>query len=326
MLPTRLPLSTLLIACLGLAATPFAMAQSADASAPSAGAAATTPPVNIEPRSPLHAQVLLDRANFSPGQIDGEVGSNQRRAVTGFQAARGLKVTGELDEATWQALQADSTNMLVRYTLTAEDVAGPFQPTPKGPAAQAQLEALGFGSVAEALGERFHASPDLLKALNPGVDLGKAGTSIQVPNIGSGALPKAAKVLIDKSDSTLQLLDDQGKVLAQVPVSSGSQHDPLPIGEWKILGVARDPTFHYNPKLFWDAKKGDSKQTLPPGPNNPVGVVWIDISKPHYGLHGTPEPGHVGKTESHGCVRMTNWDALRVADAVGPSLTVVMQE
>jgi len=139
-------------------------------------------------------------------------------------------------------------------------------------------------------------------------------------------LPKAAKVLIDKSDSTLQLLDDQGKVLAQVPVSSGSQHDPLPIGEWKILGVARDPTFHYNPKLFWDAKKGDSKQTLPPGPNNPVGVVWIDISKPHYGLHGTPEPGHVGKTESHGCVRMTNWDALRVADAVGPSLTVVMQE
>ena len=188
------------------------------------------------------------------------------------------------------------------------------------------MEALGFGSVEEALGERFHAAPALLKALNPGIDLGKAGTSIQVPNIGNGPLPKAEKVLIDKSDSTLQLLDAQGKVVAQVPVSSGSEHDPLPIGEWKILGVARNPTFHYNPKLFWDAKKGDSKQTLPPGPNNPVGVVWIDISKPHYGLHGTPEPGHVGKTESHGCVRMTNWDAARVADAVGPSLVVVMQE
>jgi len=286
----------------------------------------TTNTVDSAARSPLHAQVLLDRANFSPGQIDGEVGSNQRRAVSGFQAARGLTVSGELDDATWKALQADTTQPLVSYTLTAEDVAGPFRPTPKTPAAQAELKSLGFGSVEEALGERFHASPALLRALNPGVDLSRAGSRIQVPNIGSGPLPQAARLVIDKSDSTLQLQDDQGKVLAQVPVSSGSKHDPLPIGKWKVLGVSRDPTFHYNPKLFWDARKGESKQTLPPGPNNPVGRVWIDIDKPHYGLHGTPEPGHVGKTESHGCVRMTNWDAVRVADAVGPSIPVVMQE
>lgn len=277
-------------------------------------------------RSALYAQVLLDRANFSPGQIDGEVGSNQRRAVSGFQAAHGLTVTGELDDATWKALQADTVTPLASYTLTSEDVAGPFQAVPKGPAAQAKLKSLGFNNVEESLGERFHASPELLKLLNPGVDLSKAGNRIQVPNIAPSALPKAAKVVVDKSDSTLQLLDVQGKVIAQVPVSSGSQHDPLPIGEWKILGVYRDPPFHYNPKLFWDARKGEKKATLPPGPNNPVGRVWIDLSKPHYGLHGTPEPGHVGKTESHGCVRMTNWDALRVADAVDTSVPVLMQE
>lgn len=281
---------------------------------------------DIAARSPLHAQVLLDRANFSPGQIDGEVGSNQRRAVSGFQAAHGLTISGELDDPTWKALQADAVVPLASYTLTAEDVAGPFAAIPKTPAAQAKMKALGYTSVAEALGERFHASPDLLKALNPGVDLSKAGSRIQVPNIAPAALPKAAKVVVDKSDSTLQLFDAQGKVIAQVPVSSGSEHDPLPIGEWKILGIYPDPPFHYNPKLFWDAKKGDRKATIPPGPNNPVGQVWIDLSKPHYGLHGTPEPGHVGKTESHGCVRMTNWDALRVAAALDTSVPVVMQE
>lgn len=303
---------------------PAVFAQAAPAGLPAPIAEKAGP--DTAPRSALHAQVLLDRANFSPGQIDGEVGSNQRRAVAGFQAARGLSVSGELDEATWRALQADTVQPLASYTLTPADVAGPFQAIPKGPAAQARLKSLGYSSVEEALGERFHASPGLLKALNPGVDLARAGNPIQVPNIAPAALPKAAKIVVDKSDSTLQLLDAQGKVIAQVPVSSGSQHDPLPIGEWKILGVYRDPPFHYNPKLFWDARKGEKKATLPPGPNNPVGRVWIDLSKPHYGLHGTPEPGHVGKTESHGCVRMTNWDAVRVADAVDTTVPVLMQE
>lgn len=304
--------------------SPAAFAQVASPALPAPIAERAGP--DVGPRSALHAQVLLDRANFSPGQIDGEVGSNQRRAVSGFQAAHGLTVTGEVDDPTWKALQADTVEPLASYTLTSEDVAGPFQAIPKGPAAQARLKSLGFSSVEEALGERFHSSPELLKALNPGIDLAKAGSRIQVPNIAPASLPKAAKIVVDKSDSTLQLLDAQGKVIAQVPVSSGSQHDPLPIGEWKILGMYRDPPFHYNPKLFWDARKGEKKATLPPGPNNPVGRVWIDLSKPHYGLHGTPEPGHVGKTESHGCVRMTNWDALRVADAVDTSVPVVMQE
>lgn len=321
-MPLRLPASVSLLALALAAATPVVAQTPATLPAPIAESDA----VATGPRSDLHAQVLLDRAHFSPGQIDGLTGSNQKRAVAGFQAVRGLKVTGELDDATWQALQPDSTPPLASYTLTAEDVAGPFQPIPKKPAEQAKLKAMGFTSVGEALGERFHADPKLLQALNPGVDLAKAGSTIQVPNIAPAALPKAAKLVIDKSDSTLRLYDAQGKVYAQFPVSSGSQHDPLPIGEWKILGISRDPPFHYNPKLFWDAKAGDRKATLPPGPNNPVGPVWIDISKPHYGLHGTPEPGHVGKTESHGCVRMTNWDALQVADAVDASVPVVMQE
>lgn len=277
----------------------------------------------------LRLQVLLDRAHFSPGQIDGQPGSNQQRALRGYQAAHGLPVTGEPDAATWQALNADTTAVVANYTLTAEDVAGPFVQIPKNISKQAGLKSLGYTSLAEALGERFHVYPQTLQQLNPGVDFAqaKAGTVVKVTNIGGVApLPKAAKVVVDKSDSTLSLLDAQGKVMAQFPVTSGSKHDPLPLGEWKILGTYRDPTFHYNPKLFWDANKGDRKATIAAGPNNPVGRVWIDLSKEHYGLHGTAEPRSVGKSQSHGCVRLTNWDVLTLADAVDNTVPVVFQE
>jgi len=275
----------------------------------------------------LRAQVLLERAGFSPGQIDGGDGSNTRRAIAAFQRARQLEPGGELDEATWTALApADAAPALVTYTLTEEDVAGPFQDIPEDTMEKAELEALGYTSPEEALGERFRVAPALLASLNPGKAF-KAGTTLVVPNFeGLAPLPQAAVVVVDRSDSVLQLQDEAGQVYAQFPASTGSERDPLPIGEWKVQAVAIDPTYHYNPDLFWDADPAHSKATLAPGPNNPVGTVWIDLSKPHYGIHGTPEPAQIGKTQSYGCIRLSNWSASQVAGAVKAGTRVVLQE
>ena len=191
---------------------------------------------------------------------------------------------------------------------------------------KAALPALGFATLDEALGERFHASPALLHALNPDADF-SAGTQLTVPDLDGVAVPaKAARVVVDRSDSTVALLDADGRVYAQYPASTGSEHDPLPLGEWKVDSVATDPTFHYNPELFWDADAAHAKATIAAGPNNPVGVAWIDLSKDHYGIHGTPEPATVGKTQSHGCIRLTNWSVRELARAVGAGTPVLLQE
>ncbi len=275
----------------------------------------------------LRAQILLERARFSPGEIDAAYGSNMHQAIAGFQRSRGLPVNGEVDAATWVALDRDSAPALVVVTLTAEDVAGPFRPLPAGVPAQAKLDALGFVSPLESLGETFHASPALLSQLNPGKHFGLAGEQLLVPGVEASApMPTVAKLVVDKSDSTVSLLDVAGKVVAQYPASTGSSHDPLPLGDWKIKGVGKHPTFHYNPKLFWDAKAGDARATLAAGPNNPVGVVWIDLSKEHYGIHGTPEPSKIGKTQSHGCIRMTNWSAQAVSEVVKPGMIATLQQ
>jgi lipoprotein-anchoring transpeptidase ErfK/SrfK len=275
----------------------------------------------------LRAQILLDRAHFSSGEIDGATGGNLRAAVQGYQKAHGLDGTGSMNAATWSALNADAAEALVTYTIADADVAGPFQPIPEDMAEKAKLPALGFASAEEGLAEKFHASPALLKRLNPGKDLSRAGEQIVVPNVeGTEPLPKGGKIVVDKSARTLTLFDTSGRVIAQFPASTGSEHDPLPVGDWKVTGISKNPVFYYNPKLFWDADAGEKKAKIPAGPNNPVGVVWINLSKPHYGIHGTPVPGSIGKTQSHGCIRLTNWDASALASSVGGGTDVVLQE
>ena len=300
------------------AATVASPAAGAPAKGASPSPAASAIPVKDRA---LRIQVLLDRAHFSPGEIDGVEGSNQKRALAAFAKARGLSETDVI-----AAAGADGTPTLVPYTIVAADVAGPFVKVPTDMMEKAKLDALGYASALEALAEKFHAAPRLLQRLNPGKAFDQAGTELQVPNVhGTAPAGKAAKVIVDKSDFSVTAYDAADHAIASYPATMGSEHDPLPIGNWKINGVDRDPTFNYNPDLFWDAKAKDSKTKIPAGPNNPVGRVWIDLSKEHYGIHGTPEPSTIGKTESHGCIRLTNWDALELAAMVTPGTPAVLQ-
>jgi lipoprotein-anchoring transpeptidase ErfK/SrfK len=281
-------------------------------------------------------QVLLDRQGFSPGQIDRATSVTMRRALSAFQTARHVPATGKPDCATWRALDGDSSPpTIVTYEISAEDGNGPFtERIPAGLDKQAELPALEYRSVLERLSERFHAAPALLSSMNRGVKFA-AGRAIKVPGVTPfdvtekpvrDASAGEITIQVTREDSALRATRADGTVVLFAPVTSGSEHDPLPIGDWKVTGVAWRPVFHYNPELFWDAKPKDEKATLKAGPNNPVGIVWIGLNLEHYGLHGTPEPGRVGVTESHGCVRLTNWDAARVAALVKPGTPVLFRE
>ena len=267
----------------------------------------------------LKAQVLLDRARFSPGEIDGRAGDNFKKAIAAFETAQGLTTDGMLDSDTWGRLTATSNEpVLIEYMLTEDDVKGPFVKKLPSKLEQMQdLDQLGYTSPREAIAEKFHMSERLLQTLNPGKRFDRAGETIVIANVKNEAPgEKVSKVEIDKPRKTLRAFGRDDRLLAVFPASIGSKEKPAPDGRYKVTSVARNPTYRYNPDYHFKGVKSQKPFTIKPGPNNPVGSVWINLSLKGYGIHGTPEPGKIGKTESHGCIRLTNWDANTLASMV----------
>ncbi|AZO70444.1 MAG: L,D-transpeptidase [Mesorhizobium sp.] len=273
----------------------------------------------------LKAQILLDRARFSPGLIDGRLSDNFARAVAAFQAANGLPSDGKLTRETWDRLTATFAGpVLTNYEVTARDVRGPFtRRIPARMERMAQLKRLGYRNAREKLAERFHLSEQVLRMLNPRSGFRKAGTTLVVPNVGRGDPPAAvASVEVDKASREVRVLDPSGKPLAVYPASIGSEEKPAPSAAAEVRRVVRNPTYHYNPKFAFKGVRSQRPFTIARGPNNPVGSVWIDLSIESYGIHGTPDPGKIGTTFSHGCIRLTNWDAEDLAAMVKPGTKV----
>jgi lipoprotein-anchoring transpeptidase ErfK/SrfK len=265
----------------------------------------------------LRTQILLDRADVSPGVIDAFWGENVTKALSAYQKGKGLRESGRLDEATFSSLaNADAGPVLVSYEITAEDVSGQFGVLPTDYAELAKLKSLHYASPLEMFGERFHMDTDLLAALNHSSKFG-AGETILVADVGKAAEGEriVTKIRADKRTGQLIAYDSDGNMVTAYPATIGSDSAPSPAGDHKVSGIAVDPVYYYDPKNF---KQGNNteKLELPAGPNSPVGSVWIDLTEPTYGIHGTPEPSKIDKSYSHGCVRLTNWDAEELARLV----------
>lgn len=289
-----------------------------------------------DPALMVKVAILLDRKDFSPGEIGENGDGNLPKALAAFQAANNLPATGKINRETWNVLVSDDTPPLTSYTLTQEDVAGPFaERTATGLEQMAELPALSYKNAEEELAEKFHMSPALLRRLNPSTQFDRAGAQVIVTNVEPMALrdssatveakkadkqaharANVATIVVDKASGEVRAYDKDGKLLAFYPATVGSAEKPAPSGTFAVQRVAYNPDYHYDPKFAWKGVKTNKPLVVKPGPNNPVGLVWIDLTAPSYGIHGTPEPGKIGKTESHGCVRLTNWDALKLASMV----------
>jgi lipoprotein-anchoring transpeptidase ErfK/SrfK len=273
----------------------------------------------------IKAQVLLDRARFSPGEIDGKSGENFSKALKAFTSHLGLNSTGQVTEEAWRELtSASSEPVLIEYTITDEDVRGPFvQSIPKKLELMKDLPALGYTSAREKIAEKFHMSQDLLQTLNPGEKFDTAGHKIVVTNVATGDLrARVTRIEVDKSSKVVKAFGRDQRLLAVYPATIGSAEKPAPSGQLTVTGVSKNPTYRYNPKYEFKGVRATKPFTIRPGPNNPVGVVWIGLSSEGYGIHGTPDPSKVSKTQSHGCIRLTNWDALSLASATAKGTIV----
>jgi lipoprotein-anchoring transpeptidase ErfK/SrfK len=341
-------------AVLGLSLASFGASAAAGPPGPSAAASAMSaatindaaPNGANDKRPPLiaKAETLLDRAHFSPGVIDGLDGDNFHSAVRAFQETNSLAVTGNLEADTWNALARNaSAAVLKAYTISDADVSGPFTKViPTNLEGMARLPGLSYTGPLAELAEKFHMAQSLLRRLNPLADFERAGTNIFVADVpemnlrpgrdtvgvvqprNDKAAPIAVTIVVDKPAHNVRAYDREGRLLGYYPATIGSEEKPAPSGVFKVRDVTWNPEYHYDPN--WKEVKTKQKLTAKPGPNNPVGLVWIDLTAPSYGIHGTPQPEEIGKTESHGCIRLTNWDAVDLAAIVRPGTIVKFED